>query len=135
MKVIKQLLVLTTNRPGILANVCGTLADEKINIGGISVVDHVDHALIRMIVSDTTRALHLLGESGLPVMEDEVISLALSGGPGALETVAESISQAGVNIHYAYASEPPDGGPSTLIIKTSDDKKAIQSLKKIKNVS
>lgn len=129
MEIIDQIMIFALNKPGILANICGSLTDEKINISGISVVDHVDHALIRMVVSDTTKALHLLGEAGLPVMEDKVIRLPLSEGPGSLERVANIISEIDVNIHYAYATEAPGGGRSNLIIKTSNDDKAIIILK------
>ena len=130
MEIITQLLVLAANRPGTLANICGTLADANINIRGISVVDHVDHALIRIVAEDHAKAIHLLGEAGLPVLEDEVIRAEMGTGPGALDIVAEAISEAGLDIHYAYASEPPGGGPATLIIKTSDDKTAIKALRK-----
>lgn len=127
MEIVKQILVLAANQPGTLANICGTLADEKINIQGISVVDHVDHALIRIVVDDVTRALHLLGESGLPVLEDEVLRVKVPGGPGSLEHIAQIMADGGLNINYAYASEPPDGG-TFLILKTSDDAAALKRL-------
>lgn len=129
MEIINQLLIIAINKPGILANICGSLTDEKINISGISIVDHVDYAMIRMIVSDSTKAAHLLGEAGLPVMEDKVIKLYLSEEPGSLEKVANVIGEIGENIHYAYATETPDKGKSTLILKTSNDEKCMKELK------
>jgi len=129
MEITEQILILANNKPGILSNICGTLADAQINIQGISVVDHVDHALIRIVVEDQTKALHLLGEAGLPVMEDEVLRLDLPGGPGGLEKIAQIISEENLNIHYAYASEPRAGGKAMMIMKTSDDPKALHALK------
>ena len=130
MKIIKQIVVLAANQPGTLANICGTLSDARVNILGISVVDHLDHALIRLVVDDCTRALHLLGEAGLPVVESEVIRLSLEEGPGALEKIASAIGEAELNIHYIYASEPLAGGPSALILKTNDDTRALAALRK-----
>ena len=131
MEIKKQILILAANKPGTLANICGTLSDEKINIQGLTIVNHVDFALIRMVVDDETRALHLLGEAGLPVVEDEVIKITMPEGPGALEKIAETLGDAGLNISYAYASEPPGGGKSTLVLKTSDDQAAIKALQKV----
>ncbi len=128
MEIVPQILVLATNQPGTLANICGTLADEKITILGISIVDHIDHALIRLVVDDVNRAIHLLGESGLPVLEDKVLRLEVSGGPGTLERIAQEVAYIGLNIHYAYASEPPGGGNAYLILKTSDDEAALKRL-------
>jgi len=131
MEIIKQLLILAANQPGTLANICGTLSDDKINISGISVVDHVDHALIRLVPDDAQKALHLLGETGLPVMEDEVLRIEMKDQYGSLEKIANVISEAGLNIHYAYATEYPGTGRSALILKTSDDTKALAALKKV----
>lgn len=129
MKLVNQLLIFTANKPGVLANICGSLNDEKVNILAISILDHVDYALVRMVVDDTTKAVHLLGEAGLPVEEDQVINVPLPQGPGVLEKVANSLAEVGVNIHYAYASEATDGGLTTLIVKTNDDPKALHVLR------
>lgn len=130
MKLVNQLLIFAANQPGVLANICGSLTDQQINIFAISVLDHADHALVRMVVDDTTKAVHLLGEAGLPVEEDQVISLPLSTGPGSLEKVANILAEAGLNIHYAYASESGGGDHNTnLILKTSDDTKALHLIR------
>ena len=129
LKIINQISVLATNKPGVLANICGALNDQKINIRGISVIDHIDHAMIRMIVDDTTAAIHLLGEAGLPIIEDEVIHLPLSYGPGALEKIASAISESRHNIHYLYGTEPPEGGLSRIIVKTDNNQEAIKVLR------
>lgn len=131
MELVKQILVLASNQPGTLANICGTLSDAQISIQGISIVDHVDHALVRIVADDVTRALHLLGESGLPVLEDEALRIEIPGGPGSLEQIGNAAAEAGLNIHYAYASEPPGGGTASLIVKTSDDRKALEHLKQL----
>ncbi len=129
MKIINQLLIFAANKPGVLGNICGSLNDENINILAISVLDHVDHALIRIVVDDSTKALHLLGEAGLPVQEDQVVRVDLPHGPGGLEKIANTIAENGINIHYAYASESMDTAHSALILKTNDDMKAIRVLR------
>lgn len=126
METAKQITVFATNQPGILAEICGSLSDENINILGVSVVDHVDHALIRLVVDKPTLALHLLGEAGLPTVESDVLRIRLPDGPGALEIVAKLMSEAGINIHYVYATESFQPGASGLILHTSDNPRALQ---------
>ena len=64
MKVVKQLALFVENKPGTLASVCQALAKKRINILAISISDAVDHAVVRMVVDNATKALHLVGEHG-----------------------------------------------------------------------
>ncbi|MBI3394542.1 MAG: ACT domain-containing protein [Spirochaetia bacterium] len=124
MDIVKQITVLATNQPGTLADICGSLSDEKINILGVSVIDHVDHALIRLVVDKPVQAAHLLGEAGLMVVESDVIRAELTDGPGILEHVAKLMSDASININYVYATEAREG-ISTLILNTGDNQRAV----------
>jgi hypothetical protein len=130
MEIVTQLSILAANQPGTLANICGTLRDEKLNIRGIMVVDHVDHALIRMVVDEPIKAAHLLGEAGLLVLEGEVIHIDLAYGPGSLEHVADALAQGQLNIAYVYATEPQtDGALSNMYLMTDDNARAIAVLR------
>src|SRR6185437_6853482 len=70
-----QLAVFLENRPGALARVCEALAKAGINIHALTVADTVDHAVVRMIVSDPTKALMLLGERGVLAFENDVLCI------------------------------------------------------------
>src|SRR5215210_7028784 len=65
MEIARQLSIFLANKPGTLAKVCEELARQKINIYALSISDTSDHSVIRMVVSDTQKALHLLGERGV----------------------------------------------------------------------
>ena len=112
-----QLAVFLSNRPGALVRVCDALADADINIHALSTSDTVDHSVVRMVVSDPTKALMLLGEAGVLALENEVLIIELDNEPGSLAAVAAALSKADVNIEYAYlaATGNPTGGygPST----------------------
>ena len=56
----KQLSVFLDNRPGTLARMCQALAKEGINILCLSISDTVDHAAVRMVVSDAKKTGALL---------------------------------------------------------------------------
>ncbi len=81
--IARQLSVFLENKPGVLAAVCRALGDHDINIRGVSVSDTVDHAVVRLIVSDPHKAIHILGEHGTLVVETDVLVVKLSDHPGA----------------------------------------------------
>src|ERR1700745_2551900 len=97
-----QLAVFLANRPGALARVCEALASAEINIHALATSDTVDHTVVRMVVSDPTKALMLLGEAGVLALETEVLTIETKSQPGVLAKIAESLAEAEVNIEYVY---------------------------------
>jgi len=73
MQITKQLAIFLDNRPGMLARVADALAEAKINVYAITTSDTVDHSVIRLVVSDYRRALHVFEEHGTLVVEDDVL--------------------------------------------------------------
>jgi len=129
MKTTTQIAIFLKNKPGVLADICDALAENKINIHGMTVADTVDHAVLRMVLSDPKAAAHLLGERGMLVVESEVIELSLPNKPGTLARAARKLARAKVNIDYAYAAGGPRVDRSTVFLKVSDSKKALRALK------
>jgi hypothetical protein len=124
----KQLAIFLENRPGTLARVCDALGQQKINIHAISTSDTVDHIVIRMVVSDTQRALHLFEERGALVVEDDVLVIEGSNKPGSLARIAHKLAEARINIEYAYCATPPEAKKGLLILRVKDSKKALKVL-------
>src|SRR6201981_618416 len=93
-----QLAVFLSNRPGTLARVCAALAEAGINIHALAISDTVDHSVVRMVVSDPTKALMLLGETGVLALENDVLLIESDNEPGTLAKIADRLSQANVNI-------------------------------------
>ena len=128
MSIVKQLTILLENKPGALAQVCSELATKDINILAMSVLDTIDSGLIRMVVSDPARAKKVLEESGLNVIETDVLALEMTDKPGTLAEIAKQLYKARINIEYAYVSVPPDKGKSLGIFWVSNLKKASEIL-------
>jgi hypothetical protein len=118
----KQLSLFLVNKPGVLADVCKTLGDHDINIRGMSISDTVDHAVVRLIVSDPHKATHVLGEHGVLVVETDVLVLEVSDQPGALAQVARRFAREKINIEYAYGTS--DGTTAKIFLRVSDVRKA-----------
>jgi hypothetical protein len=129
MKRVKQLALFLENKPGTLAKVCQALAAAKINIHAISVSDAVDHAVVRMVVSDPHKALHLLGEHGVLVVERDVLMLEGRNKPGELATIGVKLSKNKVNIEYAYSAPASNATTGAIILRVDNPGKAARILK------
>jgi hypothetical protein len=123
-----QLAVFLSNRPGALARVCDALAKANINIHALATSDTVDHSVVRMVVSDATKTLMLLGESGVLALENDVLMIESGNQPGTLARIAERLSNANVNIEYAYMAAPAQSDKAIMILRPSDVEKAHQAL-------
>lgn len=123
-----QLAVFLANRPGALARVCDALAKAGINIRALATSDTIDHSVIRMVVSDPTKALMLLGEAGVLALESDVLTIETENAPGVLAKIAELLGEADVNIEYAYLAGSSEGPKGLMILRPSDVEKARQAL-------
>ena len=124
-----QLAIFLSNRPGALARVCQELGKADINIHALTISDTVDHAVIRMVVSDPTRALMLLEEGGLMAVENDVLMVEGANEPGMLAVIAERLSQASLNIEYAYLATAPNTEKGLMVLRPSDIEKAQRALR------
>jgi len=128
MHITKQLAIFLENRPGMLARVCDALAENKINIYAISTSDTIDHAVIRMVVSDYRKALHVFEQHGTLVVEDDVLMVEGSNTPGSLSRIAHTLARAKINIEYAYCATRPDAKKGLLVLRVHDAKRALKVL-------
>jgi len=119
-----QLAVFLANRPGALARVCEALAKAGINIHALATSDTVDHTVVRMVVSDPTKALMLLGEAGVLALETEVLTIEAASHPGVLAKIAERLAEAEVNIEYAYLAGGRGVEKGLIVLRPSDVEKA-----------
>ncbi len=122
-----QLAVFLSNRPGALARVCESLAEAGINIHALSISDTVDHSVVRMVVSDPTKALMLLGERGVLALENDVLLIDTANEPGMLARIADRLAKAEINIEYAYMATSAKSPQGLIVLRPSDVEKAQRS--------
>lgn len=128
MQITKQLAIFLNNQPGTLARVCDELAAAKINIYAITTSDTVDHSVVRMVVSDPKKALHVFEEHGTLVVDDDVLLIEGDNKPGSLAAIAHRLSAAKVNIEYCYCATSPGSKKGLLVLRASDPRKALKVL-------
>ena len=124
-----QFNIFLVNKPGVLAQVTKAMADAKVNIVAMTLVDSQEHGVMRMVVEKPDGARQVLKRLNLPTTEAEVLTLELSNHPGALADVAQLLAKNHININYAYVSSGAPGGRTTGIFKVNDPKKAMKLLK------
>jgi hypothetical protein len=117
------------NKPGVLAQVLGEFAHAKMNIVAITMMDSVEHGVMRVVFNNTGKARKIIPKLNMPYHETEVLCVTLTNRSGALAAVAEKLSKEHVNISYAYCTAGAKGGKTTGVLKVADVKKAIKVLK------
>ncbi|MCE9586788.1 MAG: ACT domain-containing protein [Verrucomicrobia bacterium] len=130
-RIVQQLAVFLENKPGALAAVCDALAGARINIYGLTVSDTTDHAVVRMVVSNTDRAMTLFESYGTLVVESDVLMIQNDNKPGSLSRIAHALSSRKINIDYGYLASMPSAKKGLLILRVTDPKRALSVLKKL----
>lgn len=128
MRLRKQLSLFVENEPGVLATVCEELQRSEINILAMTVGDMSDYAVVRMVVDKPDEAVHILGEAGMLVLENEVVVMSLQNRIGALGEVAGKLGDAGINIDYAYCTVEEAQPEGTLVLRTAQPGRALEIL-------
>jgi hypothetical protein len=125
-----QFSVFLVNKPGVLAQVTRALAEEKINILAMTLVDSQEHGVLRLVGGDTKVIRALLTKLNLPMTETDVLCVDLPNQAGALADVATVLGKNHININYAYCTSGAPGGRTTGVFKTGDQAKAQHLLEK-----
>ena len=129
MHIETQFSIFMVNKPGVLAQVLNEFADAKINIVAITMMDSVEHGVMRVVTGSLEKTRGVLASLNMPSKESEVLCVNLSNKSGALAAVTQTLAEAHINISYAYCTAGARGGRTTGIIKIADVKKAMKVLK------
>lgn len=125
----KQVSFTMPDRVGLLSEITTAIAKVKVNITAICAYEMEDKAFFMLSTDANARAKKALGQFGVEIREDDVISVDLPNKVGELQKVAKKIADAGININYMYGTASA-GKSSICVFKTADDKKAIKLINK-----
>ena len=87
MYVAPQFSVFMVNKPGVLARVLGEFARAKINIIAMTMMDSVEHGVMRVVFAAPKEAREVLTKLNMPYNETEVLCVTLQNRTGALATL------------------------------------------------
>jgi hypothetical protein len=129
MHIETQFSIFLINKPGVLGNLLDELGKAKINILALTVMDSVEHGVLRIVGGSAEKTRKLLAAENATFNETEVLCVNLPNKVGAFADVAHKLADAHVNVAYAYCTAGARGGRTTGILKVASVKKAIKVLK------
>ena len=104
---LKQISVFLENTPGHLEGVCKAVADAGVNLETITIAETKEYGIVRAVVDNPEKAAEALKSAGYFAKIVEVLAVEVDDKPGALLSILEKTSSAGLNIEYMYAMTRP----------------------------
>ena len=125
----EQLSVFVENRQGRLGEILQVLQESDVNILSMSLADTTEYGLFRLIVDKPELGREKLASHGFSSIVSEVLVINLPHEPGSLQKILQKITDAKLDIEYLYGLDT-DGANASVVVKTSDARKAETLLQK-----
>lgn len=130
MELVSEITAHLENKPGRLAKICSALAQEKVDLQAISVMETTSGpSVLRLVASDVEAARRILTSLGTESTVAEVLAVQVDNHTGALAGVLEKLATEHINIEYAYISSSANQGKALAVLHTTNVKRAQQILR------
>jgi hypothetical protein len=123
-----ELFVVTPNEAGILGRVLGTLANAGVNLKALCAYSEGDKGFFHILTTDHKKAKKALKAIGYDVTINEVVTVLIDDRIGAGSEIGALLGNAVIDVEYSYGSSA-GVGKAMLVFKTSDNSKALETLK------
>lgn len=100
---VEQISVFLENKPGRLQRVTRLFGETGVSIRAFVVAEAGEFGMIRVIVDKPSVAFEALTARGFVCSKTEVLCVEIPDVPGELSRLSRILSDANVNIEYAYA--------------------------------
>ncbi len=126
---VKQISVFLENKPGCLYEMTKALAENKIDLRGLSLAETSDFGIVRLIVDDVLGTATVLKDAGFVSSLTDVIAVEVPNVPGGLNKVLEILNGEKINIEYMYAILGNKTSETAyMIFRVNDNLKASSAL-------
>ena len=126
---LKQISIFLENSPGRLYETTRALGDAGINLHALTLNEAVDFGVLRLLVSNITKARQILMGKQFPARIDDVVAVEIKDEAGSLAEVLEPLKAQNISVRYMYAFSGLDKKQAVMIFCFSDMDKAIAILK------
>ncbi len=126
---LKQVSIFAENKRGTFQSITGILQEENINILGSITNDSAEYGIVRMIVSDTEKALCALSANGYLCRSNDILGVEMEDEIGSLNRLLISLSDGNISVDYIYLCFNRDTGKPVLILHTDDIREVEEYLK------
>jgi len=124
-----QFSVFTPNRLGQLHDLIALMGSQAVHILGLTILDTIESAIIRVVVDDPDRARELLRRHGFAHAESTLVVTEVNSTED-LNKLMAALLEAELNINYLYSLIPHPQGKSILAMSVEDNELAAQALKR-----
>jgi len=122
---MKQLVIVTEDRPGIVADISTALAEKNINIESIDAEATKLHGVVILSVDKYDEALKTLTDASFTVYTENTIVVEVADKPGALAKIARRFKDADLNMRSIQIMKREEGN-SLVAIAADHTKEAIK---------
>jgi len=128
----KEIVLSVVNKIGVLADISKIVTEQGVNIAAVAGYAEKDNTAKIILVTDNNSAVigALKSAKYGSVEERDALVVELENKAGALKAVTEKLSRGGIDIKQIYGTNGEGGGSSKIVLSTSDNKLALESLKK-----
>ncbi|HEX6531765.1 MAG TPA: ACT domain-containing protein [Nitrospira sp.] len=124
-----QLVISSQSRPGVMAQVASVLGEAGVNIKAFSAPEVTGTGKLRLLVADLDGARMALRTAKIKFTEETALLLSLENKPGALNEVADLLTQARLNIKCGYCTPSREGKRAIVVLTVSNIEKALSILR------
>ena len=124
----EQLSVFVDNKPGRLNALTGVLRDHRINIRAMTIANHRDYGVAKLLVSDPHSAHRALAEQGFAAALQPVLAIAIEDRPGGLHELLEILAARQINVLDAYGFVLAPGQRAVWCMEVDDPAEATRLL-------
>ena len=125
----KELLAVTENRVGMLAEICSTVSGSGVNIQAINAYALDNKANFRLITDNNQKAQGALQAKGYKVNEQDVVMVELPNRVGVLKETADKLKARSIDLEYIYGTTCSGGCDCLLVFASNNNAQAIEVLK------
>ena len=99
-----QFSVFMINKPGVLQHVCQELGNAKVNIVALTMMDSMEHGVLRVVPDDKVKTREVLKKLEVPTSETDVLIVPMPNHPGAMAEICNRLAGAKCKVSYAYCT-------------------------------
>lgn len=123
----RQLTMLTGNSAAGLGRLLDRLSKEGVDIRAHCLVDNGDgNCKLRMVVSESDRAVSILQARNVAVVVNEVVMVETDDKPGGLSRLLGLFEAQDIPIEYSYTAASDKPGVAVMVFRFSDNETAAQ---------
>ena len=125
---MKEIVIVTQNRAGLLADISEALAARGINIETLDASEVQDVAVVELTVDRYDEALQCLRDAGFDAVTEDALLIRLRDEPGALAKVARRFKDANIDLRSVRIIRRQQG--STLVALATERTEEARALVK-----